>query len=126
LRNPPQFKRPVICRQDQDVPRRIQYRGADFAVFQMQLDIFPQFGIDSLVDVVRDVFPHVFAIQFHSALRRTLCVLEPWFSGRTPVAFAASSERGAAYFHRAGIDAQRLRRFLDVLFLQVSQDKTCR
>ncbi len=63
-----QFKRPVVSRQNKDVSRGIQDCRADFAVFEVQLDFFTQLGIHRLVDVLRDVFPHVFAIQFHSAL----------------------------------------------------------
>src|SRR5260370_23239676 len=63
-----QFKREVVRRQDQNIPRGIQDRRADFAVFEVQLDFFTKLGIHRLVDVLRDVLPNVFAIQFHSAL----------------------------------------------------------
>src|SRR5260370_17430314 len=63
-----QFERPVVRSQNQNIPRGIQNRRADFAVFQVQFDFFTQLGIHSLVDVLRDVLPDVFAIQFHSAL----------------------------------------------------------
>src|SRR5207253_2631273 len=52
-----QFKRAVVRRQNQNISRRIQYRRADFAVFQMPLDVLTQRGIDSVVDVFRDVLP---------------------------------------------------------------------
>src|SRR6266403_5183376 len=95
-----QLKRPIVRRQDQDIPRGIQYRRADFAVFQMPLDILTQLGFDRTVDVLRDVFPHVFAVKFHSALPKNPLRAEPSFSRMEPGAFAASSARGAAALSR--------------------------
>src|SRR5260370_90443 len=58
----------VVRWPDQHIPRRTHARTADFAVFSVQLDFLTQLGILGVVDVLRDVFPNVFAIQFHSAL----------------------------------------------------------
>ena len=63
-----QFERPVIRCQDQDISRRIQDCRADFAVLQVAFDVLAQLRVDAPVDVLRDVLPNVFALEFHSAL----------------------------------------------------------
>src|SRR5207249_12246627 len=47
-------------------------RRADFAVLQVALDVLAQLRVDTPVDVLRDVLPHVFALEFHNALPKNL------------------------------------------------------
>src|SRR5437879_6091663 len=63
-----QFERTVIRRQDQNISSRIQDSRTNLAVFQVPLDILAQLGVDASIDVFRNVFPHVFAVELHSAL----------------------------------------------------------
>src|SRR5213075_1101753 len=67
-----QFERTVIRSQDQNISSRIQDRRTNFAVFQVPLDIFAHLGVDASVDIFRNAFPHVFAVELHRALPKNL------------------------------------------------------
>src|SRR5258708_13241691 len=63
-----QLKRAVIGWEDQNVAGGIQNRRADLAMLQVPLNLHAQFWRDAVVNVVGDVCPNVFAVQFHGIL----------------------------------------------------------
>jgi len=54
-----------------DVPCRIQYRRADFAVFQVAARFLTQIGLDSLRRWYSEMCSHTCLQSVHSSLRRT-------------------------------------------------------
>src|SRR5262249_2713180 len=63
-----QLEGPVVGRQDQDVPRGIEDGRADLAVLAVPLDLRTKLGRHGVVDVVRDLRPHMLAVQLHGIL----------------------------------------------------------
>src|SRR6267142_5804020 len=63
-----QLKRPVVGGQHQNISRRIQNRRAYLTVLQVPFNLHAQLRRDAVVNVVGDVGPNVFAVQFHGIL----------------------------------------------------------
>src|SRR5271163_3693382 len=63
-----QLERPLVRRQNQNIPRRIQYRRTNLTMFQVPLNLLAQGGLDAPVDVLGNVLPYVLAIHFHRSL----------------------------------------------------------
>src|SRR5208337_219250 len=60
-----QFIGAIVGGENQHIARGIQNRGADFAVFQMLLDVGALFGRELFIEKFRDMFPNAFAHQVH-------------------------------------------------------------
>src|ERR1035441_5604312 len=61
-----QYKDAVIRHQDNHIPRGVKNQGANFAGFQMLVDIGAQGRVHVPVDVGGDLLPDVFAVDPHA------------------------------------------------------------
>src|SRR6516165_3506163 len=62
-----QFKSPFVGNQIENIARGIQDGGAVTAVGKVFFDGIPQFRRDAIINVVRNLFPDVLAVQNHDA-----------------------------------------------------------
>ena len=118
-----QFKHAVICHKHDHVARRVENRRADFAGFQMLVDVGAQGRIHLAVDVGGDVLPDVFAVNPHARPPN-----HPLRLGANPFNCGASSRCSSSArpmqpnLDRALADAQGRRRLADIHLFDVPEE----
>ena len=63
-----EFEGAVVGGENDDVAGGIENGRADFAVLEVAFNVGAEFDRDTVVNVVGDVSPDVFAVQFHGIL----------------------------------------------------------
>jgi hypothetical protein len=85
-----QLKDALICSEYQDVASGVEYRRANFAMFQVLLYLFQLLSRESSIQKTGDMLPNVFAVYNHG--NHFLLALSFFNSGTR--AFVTSSEPG--------------------------------